>query len=867
MSHVDNPMPPKWPLRLLRFILKEEYLEEIEGDMEEIFQDNLALHAPKKARRLYSLETLKLIRPSLLKRISSNHLIIHHDMFRHNLTITLRNFSRHKASFFINLIGLSTGLACFLMIYLWVQDEWQMDKFHEHSTQLYQVLENTSREHDIQTSSNTAGPTGPGLVADMPEVEASVTARTKSIHNFTLSTGDENLKAKGLFASQDFFRLFSFELTDGTARQALSDPSSIVISESIARSLFGRTDQLIGEPLELDHEWPLHVGGVFKDVPKHSSLQFDYVVPFEAWSAENTWVNEWHNTHPQTFILMRPGTDMEAFNAKIADYIEKKTEGKEAHRSIFAVSYADQYLYGTYKDGRQSGGRIEYVRLFSLVALFIILIACINFMNLSTARANHRSKEVGIKKTVGARRISLVFQYLSESTLLSVMGLAGALLLALIFLPQFNTITGKQLALSLDFSLITVLLGSVVFTGLLAGSYPALYLSGLNPIRIIKGKQIRSGGVIWLRKGLVVFQFALSVILMVGVWVVYKQIEFAQQQHLGYDRENVILFNREGRLEEFEPAQVFLQEAQRIPGISKAAIMDNTMTHRDWMTNSINWPGKNPEDRTTFDLIQVDYGAMELLNLELVNGRTFSQAYGADSTGLIFNEAAIRHMGLTDPIGQQLPMWDGHWEIIGVVKDFHLESFHTSIAPLVFFLGDEGRYFMMKMDGRRTEESIAQLKQLYLETNPGFSLDYTFLDDNYAALYAAEQRVSSLSRYFAGLAILISCLGLFGLALFTAAKRQKELGIRKILGATPLQLVRLLSGDFTKMVGIAILLALPLSYWLAESWLERFAFRISLQWWYFLGVGLLALLIAWITVGIQTAQAARVSPVECLRDE
>ncbi|MCB0628205.1 MAG: ABC transporter permease [Saprospiraceae bacterium] len=864
---MSTPLPPKWPLRLLRFLIRDEYLEEIEGDMEELFQENLATCSARKARNLYRLETLKLIRPILLKKITSNHPTIPYDMFRHNLKITFRNFLRHKPSFFINLTGLATGLACFLLIYLWVQDEWRMDQFHEHDQRLYQVLENRKGQEGITTVTNTSGPTGAALAADMPEVEIAVTARTKSINDQTLSADDINIRGGGLYASKDFFRVFSFELIDGTPRQALAGQNMVVISESLAERLFGRTDRVVGETLELEHEQLLQVGGVFKDLPRYSSLQFDFVLSYEAWSEENTWVNSWRGSHPQTFLLMQPGTDIEQFNAKIADYLAVKTEGEEINRTLFAVPYSRQYLYGNYENGQQSGGRIEYVRLFSLVALFILLIACINFMNLSTARANERSKEVGVKKTIGAGRLSLMFQYLSESTLLAVMGLIGALVLVVVFLPQFNIITGKQLRLAFDLPLAGVLLGSALFTGLLAGSYPAIYLSGLNPMKIIKGSNIKSGGALWLRKSLVVLQFSLSVILMAGVWVVYKQIAYTQNQHLGYDRDNVILFSREGKLRDYENTQVFLEEAQRIPGISKAAIMDNTMTESDWTTNGLNWPGKDPEDQTVFDIIQVDYGALELLGLEMQSGRPFSQAYGGDSTSLIFNETAIRHMGLTEPVGQHLHTWGEDLEIIGVVKDFHLESFHKSIKPAIFYLGQNGRYIMLKLDGKRTDQAIDALRTSYQTANPGFSLDYTFLDDNYAALYAAEQRVSSLSRYFAGLAVLISCLGLFGLALFTAARRQKELGIRKILGASPFQLVRLLSDDFTRTVGLAILLALPISYLLTESWLETFAFRITLEWWYFPAIGLLALMIAWLTVGIQSLHASRINPVECLRNE
>ena len=858
-------VPPKWPLRLLRFFLKDSYLEEIEGDMEEIYQENLANFSSKRSRLLYTLEAVKLLRPSLIKHISSPQYLINWSMFRHNFTIAFRHFRRYKNSFSINLMGLSTGLACFILIFLWVQDEWRMDKFHTNDAQLYQVMVDLG--NGSSSSTNTAGPTGEGLVADMPEVLAAVTARTKSINSNTLSIEDTHLRAKGLFASEDFFRLFSYDLLEGTIDQTLTDIASIVISESLAQRFFGQSSDVVGKQLVLEQEHNLMITGVFKDPSRHSSLQFDYVLPFKAWSSENTWVNQWGNRHPQTFLLMDEQVDMEAFNTKIANYLSLKMEGGETENSLFAVKYSDNYLYGTYEGRIQSGGRIKYVWLFSLIAVFILLIACINFMNLSTARATRRQKEVGIKKSLGAHRFSLIMQYLSESTFITTLSLLLALFIVLLFLPEFNEITAKQLRLTWDLGLFKFLLGTVLLTGLLAGSYPAFFLSKLKPISIIKGKLNGVGGALWLRKGLVVLQFSLSIILIASVWVVYQQIQFTQTQNLGYKRDNIILFEKEGRMEEVENTQSFLAEMRRIPGVLATSSIDNTLTHSDWSINSVQWPGKSPDDRSAFELIQIDYGMIELLGMEMAAGRTFSEQFQTDSTGLVFNEAAIRLMGLEEPVGMQLDMWNGTFEIIGVVKDFHFESFHKQVKPLVMYLGDHGRYIMVKIDGQRTEQTLGQLHTLYQTSNPGFSLDYSFLDEDYAALYVAEQRVSMLSRYFAGLAILISCLGLFGLAMFTAAKRRKEMGIRKILGASSYHLVRLLSDDFTKMVMLSIFIALPISYFMARAWLEGFAFSINLQWWYFVGAGFLALLIAWLTVGLQMANATRLNLVECLREE
>ncbi|MEM8900094.1 MAG: ABC transporter permease [Bacteroidota bacterium] len=866
MSQASQIEPPKWPLKFLRFFLRGEFLEEIEGDMEEIFLENLEFHSPAKASRMYTWDTLRLLRPILIRQLHAHNPIITYSMFQHNLTIAFRNFMRYKTSFLINLIGLASGLACFLLIYLWVQDEWKMDKGYDQIDQIYQVMEHVEISSGIGTASNTAGPMAEGLVDDFPEVEIGATARTKSINPNTLSFGDKNVKAKGLYASKDFFSLFSFSLLEGTPDQVLQDPSSIILSESLARSLFGNEREIIGKQVLLQREHPLQVSGILKDLDRHTSLQFDYVLSFEAWAEDNTWVQAWQNRHPQAFVRFQKGTDVDAFNEKIYDYLTVKGGEEEAHRKVELVPYKSSYLYGRYENGQQSGGRIEYVWLFSLVAIFILLIACINFMNLSTAKATQRTKEVGIKKSFGVRRESLVFQYMSESILLTFFSLVAAILLVVLLLPQFNHITGKQLELIWDGNLFLVLGGILVFTGLLAGSYPALYLSSLSPITIFRGKLSRSLGELIVRRGLVVLQYALSIILMVSVWVVYKQIEFTQTQNLGYNRENVILFNKEGKTYDLATARTLMQEFMRLPGVKDASIIGNTMTESDWGTNGIHWPGKDPDDRTGFDVIQVDYGTLEMLEIEMKEGRSFSEDYGSDSAKVIFNEAAIKHMGLENPVGQ-LIQWGPDYEIIGVAKNFHLESFHDEISPLIFYLDPNAQYMMAKIEGANIQETLSKMEEIYVNINPGFFLDYSFVDDDYAALYAAEQRVSVLSRYFAGLAILISCLGLFGLAMFTATKRRKEIGIRKVLGASSFQLIRLLSHEYSRMVGLAIIVALPVSYFLAQQWLETFVFRISLQWWYFLGVGVLAMLIAWLTVGLQTANATRINPVECLRDE
>ena len=787
-------------------------------------------------------------------------------MIRHNILIAYRNSRKYKSSFFINLIGLSTGLACVILIFLWVNDELRMDQFHAHGDRLYQVLENVDQGTGMITRYSTSGPTAEALATEMPEVEMAVTSTLQWGMSFVASTEDIDIAAKGLYAGVDFFRMFSYELLEGDAKQVLSDKKAIVISESLAKSLFGNSDDVEGKTITLNHKNDYLVSGVMKDIGLNSSHQYDFVISFELFREENEWVRNWFNTAPQTHVLLKPGTDIAQFNKKIFDLVRTKTEGKASHRSPFIRLESDGYLYGRYENGVLAGGRIDYVKLFSVIATFILLIACINFMNLSTARASRRIKEVGVKKAIGAMRRNLISQYLGESTLIALFSLAVGLGVVWALLPKFNEITGKQLNLTVDPTIMLFVAVIVLLTGVIAGSYPALYLSRFNPAAVLKGKLTSLAGEVWARKGLVVFQFALSIILIVSVWVVYKQIDFIQTKNLGYDKDNVIIMGREGVV--FEKQEAFLNEIRKVPGVVAASATGHDMTGHNGGTYGVEWPGKNPDDRTEFERVTVDYGLIELLGVTLKEGRSFSKEFAAEDKNIIFNEAAIRFMGLTDPIGKKIKLWDEEREIIGVVKDFNFETFHEQVKPLFFFLNAENTgNIMIKIAAGEERETIDRLEKFYNAFNPGFPFSYRFIDDDYQELYTAERRVATLSRYFAGLAVLISCLGLFGLAAFTAERRMKEIGIRKILGASNRGIVYLLTGEFTTMVLIAIVIALPASYYMATSWLGGFVFRIELHWWFFAGSGVIALLIAWITVGIQTLKASHVNPTECLRSE
>ncbi|CAN5152180.1 hypothetical protein BH23BAC1_BH23BAC1_41270 [soil metagenome] len=482
-------------------------------------------------------------------------------------------------------------------------------------------------------------------------------------------------------------------------------------------------------------------------------------------------------------------------------------------------------------------------------------------MNLSTAKASRRVKEVGIKKAIGAGRTELIFQYMGESLIMAFLSLSVAVILVGLLLPQFNMITGKQLSISITLPLALSFLMITVISGLVAGSYPALYLSGFNPVTVLKGKLNSSVGELWARKGLVVFQFALSVILILSVWVVYQQIEYVQNENLGYNKDNVISLPLEGKVA--ENPETFLEEVKRVPGVANASTMQANIIGVTSGTTGLNWPGKNPDDVINFRNFSVGFDMIETLGMEIKSGRSFSRDFKSDSAAIILNEAAIEVIGLDDPVGSIINLWGQDRQIIGVVKDFHFESLHEEVKPL--FIKLEANIMLnaaIKIEAGKERETLARLQDFYQSFNPGYTFDYKFIDAEYKALYEAEQRVSTLSKYFAGLAIIISCLGLFGLAAFTAERRLKEIGIRKILGSSNLGIIRLLSGDFTKMVLLAVAIALPLSYFIVTTWLSTFEYSIKLEWWYFPAAGLIALFIAWFTVGLQTVKAARVNPTD-----
>ena len=791
-------------------------------------------------------------------------------MLKHNLVLYLRNIKKHKSSFLINLAGLSSGLACVLLVYLWVSDELNKDKFHENEEHLYQVRRNIPiGQGAIGTFSSNSSLMLTALQQEVPEVEMA-TAVYEFDGNARLETKEKKLSAFGNMASEDFFKVFSFPLISGDKNTVLSDVNSVVISSELANRFFGQDSDPVGKAIAIKEgeeniDDVFTVSGVF-EIPKNSSEKFDFVLPYKTFlKLRNPDYINWYSNSSSIFALLKSNIDIKVFNSKIADFITKKN--KNVDEQVFFTKYSDNYLKGSYENGKQVGGRITYVILFSIVALFVLSIACINFMNLSTARASRRLKEVGVKKAVGASRKSLIFQFLSESLLLSFFSLVCAYLVVLSVLPWFNNLTGKELAFSIEGSIVFTIIGITFLTGLFSGSYPALYLTKFTAVKVLKGKIRTSFGELFIRKGLVIFQFSISLLLIVAVSVIYMQLDYIQSKNLGFNKDNVMIFERQDGL--INNMEVFLDEARQLPGVSNASFMQGGMTNFSNSSWGHSWPGQSEEDKEiTFRHSHVGPEFIETMGIEMKEGRSYVNEKPDNDSKIILNETAVKLMGLKNPIGTIIDMRGPNREIIGVVKDFNIQSLYEEIAPMALLCRTEWvSNLVVKIRAGEEKSTITALTKLYNKFNPGLEFNFRFLDSQYQQLYQSEQRVATLSKYFAGMAILISCLGLFGLAAFSAERRQKEISIRKVLGQSISQVMIMLSSEFVKLVLISMLIALPIAYLLAKDWLSQFAYKIPLHIGYFLGAGLAALLVAMFTVGSQAINAANKNPVKALREE
>ncbi|HYC27255.1 MAG TPA: ABC transporter permease, partial [Chitinophagaceae bacterium] len=732
-------------------------------------------------------------------------------MLKNHLKIAWRNLQKNKVFSFINILGLALGIGCSLLIMLWVQDERSIDAFHKNRDYLYSIYERQYYDGQISTAHQSPGLLYAEMKKALPEVKYAAPYAWNGLSTFQV--GDKIIKEDGNFSNTDFFKMFSFPLLEGNVNSLLSNPDDIAISRKMAADLFGSPAQAIGKTIRYENRKDLKVAAVFENIPDNSSYKFDFILPWESFIETNDWVKEWGNNGPKTFIQLREDANPAAFEKKIERFLDNYNKEQDARFYIrLGIQRVDEmYLHSKFTNGKISGGRIEYVRLFSLVALFILLIACINFMNLSTARSVKRAKEIGVRKVVGAVRWTLVKQFIGEALMLSVLAAVLAVIMVSLLLPVFNSLTQKQIDLPVSnwafwFAIIAV----TFITGLIAGSYPAIFLSSFEPIKVLKGTLKFAPGAAFMRRGLVVFQFALSIILIIGTIIISKQVEYVQKTNLGYDRENLIYIPIEGELT--KKYDVFKQEALKMPGVQLVSRISQDPTQIQNSTGGVQWEGKDPNTQPEFTQVSVGYEFVKTMKLQLAAGREYSKDFATDTVGYILNESAAKKMNMKDAVGQGLTFWGRKGTIIGVVKDFHFNSLHVPIQPLILHYGEGEPWGLILVRTRpgQTKPAIASLEKICHQLNPGFPFTYKFTDQEYSKLYKSEQVVGKLSTCFAFLAIFISCLGLLGLAIFTAEQRTKEIGIRKVLGASVQGIIVMLSKDFLKLVLIALIIASPL---------------------------------------------------------
>ena len=793
-------------------------------------------------------------------------------MFWNYVRVAWRSLLRYKGFAFINVFGLSLGLVTSIFIGLWIHDEWSIDKFHADSDRIMQMMRHSEYKDGIGTSNSVPGILGENLVNDIPEVEYQTQYAWRS--DVLFDVGETSIRRYGTSASGDFFNVFSFEVLEGDRNTPFANPDGIAISKSLAEALFG-DEPAVGKTLTVNRAEEFRVTAVYADMEANSTMNFDYLISWGNFLASATWATEWGNFGPHCVIKVREGTDLDALNEKLKPYLASK-EVKD--NEVFAFPFADQYLYGRFMNTREVNGtvvfdlsgRILYVRIFSIVAIAILLLACINYMNLSTSRAMRRAKEVGVRKAIGAQRGELIGQYLGESILITGFALASSFAMMSVALPWFNDLTQKSITLPFAepgfWVAMVVILG---ITALVAGSYPALYLSGLNPLKIFRGGVKGSVSEWRFRQVQVVFQFVICLVLIGSAVTFFRQLDYMQTMDSGYDREQLVSLNLiSGGLFNADRFDLFARELKNKPGIVDVSRANQAFVGRQANTWGLNWKGKDPDSRYLFETIAVDYDFFKTMDIELVAGRPFSRDFRADSAKVILNEAAIRVMGMENPIGEMFNVWGRDREIIGVAGDFQFQSARNDVEPAWMLLAPNmTSNAYIRIDAEQTQIALAGIESVYNELNPGYPFEYVFQDERFAQVYQSDQQVRNLASSFTVLAVMISCLGLFGLSMFAAEQRKRELGIRKVLGAKVTQLMVTLSKEFTMLVMLSILIAVPVTYWMMDQWLAGYANRVDVNAFILLGTGGFLLAFAWLTISFQTFRATQINPVEVLKSE
>ncbi len=802
-------------------------------------------------------------------------------MLKNYLKIGVRNIIRNKTFSAINLLGLVLGMVCFLFIFLWIQDEKSIDNFHDNEN-LYNVFYSIKSEDKLDGTYQS--PTGYNderfypLIAGAEENVPGITHINYYASGYelpwgypeTFTVGNKMYKLEGARAGQDFFKMFNYPIIAGNSQAPLSNINTISISKKMAEMFFDTPENAIDKIVKYDDNLDLTITSVFENVSSKSSLVFDYLIDWETF--EKNQIN-FASDNILTTIQIDENASLNEVERNINDYFQTRIDPNTPIKMEAKLApYQDRYLKANFENGEPAGGRIEYLELFGAVALFILIIACINYMNLSTAQSVKRAKEIGVRKVVGSSRKHLIRQFLMESLLLSLFAVIISVFLTWLLLPYVNDLTGKQI--SLPFLVPTywlAVLGLILITGFVAGSYPALFMSSLKPVEVLQGSLRFSGPSKWLRKGLTVFQFGLSILLLITTLVVSRQTDFVQNSQLGYNRDNLIYIRIEGTLADAKKYSVFKEEASKLPGI---ALVDRSSEAPHSMTfevfDPVNWEGKSVGQSVGFMPKSVGFDYLQIMDLKVSDGRGFTRNIATDSAvAFMVNQEAVKQMGMTDPLGKWVSAWNKKGRIVGILKDYHTASLHQKIKPVIVDVKENlnfGFILVRTLPGQ-TKEALAGLKTVYSRINPNRPFDYKFADSEYQAMYKSEQVIAKLSNIFSVLAILISCLGLLGLAMFSAQQRTKEVAVRKVLGASVSNIMSLFSKDIMKLVGFSFLLTAPIGWYIMNQWLQSFAYKIDLSWWIFGLAGIIAFLIAFLTISSQSLKVAYSNPAESLKTE
>lgn len=866
MSRIPNSSPPAWVTRFLRWFCHPDLIEDVEGDLAELYTERLET-SRRKAGFRYLLDVLLLFRPGIVKSIKLNPIKRQNLMFKNYLKVALRNSLRYKGYTALNIGGLVVGMVCSLLIALWVSDEIQMDQFHTNGDHIYQVWRNMHESSgSVVTTSSVPKPLGDLIAAEYPEV-ASITYYSWPMDlNFQL--GDQRSEEEGRFVSANFFETFSFDLLQGD-KTALEDHSSIMISRTTAEKFFGSNwkETAMGATMRVHDQQDAIVAGVFENPGTNSTLTFDWLLPAQTFFDANSWVDNWGNGSFSLFFTTSSDEKAAVVNERITNEImDNVSEGDNAgHELLFVQKFKEQYLYSNFENGVVDGGRIDQVRLMIVVAIFLMVIAAINFMSLATARAGRRAKEIGVRKVMGAKKGSLRTQFYTEAFLFTLFATVLSVLIVWLVLPAFNELVSKSLVLDFtQFEIWRLILIVMAGMTLLSGSYPALIMPALNILNSLRGTMTRSAGSALFRRSLLVVQFAITMLLIVGTLVIRDQLHYVLNKDLGMNRENVLMVglsdDLSGRFDTYK------SELAQIPEIQKITAASGNPLDYGRSTSSASWEGKSPDDQYEMKVILVDDDFISTMEMEIAAGRNYAPELN-DSLNYIINEVAAEVMGFDDPIGKNLSIWGVPGHIVGVVKNFHMRDLHTPIAPMIMWYRPSNINVALIRVSDKPGETLAAVQEITRGMDPNEEFEYEWMDETYAQSYQSDFIVSKLTNIFSSISIFISCLGLLGLVSYSTEQRSKEIGIRKVHGAGIVPLVLMLSKDYSRLIILSFLIATPIAYYYCQDWLQSFEYQTNLQVTSFILAGFLTFIIGALTVTFKSYQAASSDPVKTLRAE